>query len=186
MSPRLFLPLLSIFACFTAASCSSTATLAKTASKPAGKSVQGEKPAKLKRGSQEIVRTTAYTHLEKDSLPYGKKNAAGTQLKYGKVRSAAADWSVYPLGTVFKIEGQPYLYEVDDYGSALVGTETIDLYKPSFGKMNDWGVRHVPIKVVKWGDYDKSLHLLSGRTHAKHCREMYYSIKNKKEKGARG
>ena len=141
------------------------------------------KPQKLKRGSQEVVRTTAYTHLEKDSLPYGKKNAAGTNLKYGKVRSAAADWSVYPLGTVFKIEGQPYLYEVDDYGSALVGTETIDLYKPSFGKMNDWGVRHVPIKVVKWGDYDKSLHLLSGRKFADHCREMYYAIKNKKDKG---
>ena len=165
----------------TAASCSSTAPLAKSSSKTE-KSSQMAKPQKLKRGSQEVVRTTAYTHLEKDSLPYGKKNAAGTNLKYGKVRSAAADWSVYPLGTVFKIEGQPYLYEVDDYGSALVGTETIDLYKPSFGKMNDWGVRHVPIKVVKWGDYDKSLELLSGRKFAEHCREMYYAIKNKKDK----
>ena len=181
MFSRIFLPLAAAGACLATVSCSSTSVVAqKKTSDPSKVARTGKEIKKTRQG---IVRTTAYTHLEKDSLPYGKLNAAGTTLKYGKVRSAAADWSVYPLGTVFKIEGQPYLYEVDDYGSALVGTDTIDLYKPSFGKMNDWGVRHVPIKVVRWGDYDKSLHLLSGRQHAKHCREMYYSIKNKKARG---
>ncbi|MDG2124798.1 MAG: hypothetical protein P8J87_13930, partial [Verrucomicrobiales bacterium] len=93
-----------------------------------------------------IVRTTAYCHLEADSLKYGKLNAVGTQLKYGKVRSAAADWSQYPVGTVFKIKGEPYLYEVDDYGSALVGTNTIDLYKPTKPAMHAWGVRGDPMR----------------------------------------
>src|SRR6185503_14205336 len=61
------------------------------------------------------VKTTAYSHVEADSLQYGRKNAAGSDLQYGMVRSAAADWSVFPLGTVFKIDGMPYVYQVDDY-----------------------------------------------------------------------
>ena len=76
------------------------------------------------------VRTTAYTHSESDHIIYGARTAVGTNLKYGNVRSAAADWSVFPVGTIFQIEGLPYVYQVDDYGSALVGTNTIDLYKP--------------------------------------------------------
>ena len=36
-----------------------------------------------------VVRTTAYTHTEADSLQYGTKNAYGSDLKFGnKVRSA--------------------------------------------------------------------------------------------------
>ena len=69
-------------------------------------------PAQLNR----VVRTTAYTHTESDHIGYGPRNAIGTSLKYtDQVRSAAADWSVYPLGTRFKIKGQPYIYVVDDY-----------------------------------------------------------------------
>ncbi|MFZ4767660.1 MAG: 3D domain-containing protein, partial [Roseimicrobium sp.] len=91
------------------------------------------------------VKTTAYTHTERDHRKYGARTATGERLKYGEVRSAATDWSVYPVGTVFKIEGEPYLYEVDDYGSALVGTKTIDLYKPSRTAMNAYGAKNVNI-----------------------------------------
>ncbi|MDB6004330.1 MAG: 3d domain, partial [Prosthecobacter sp.] len=77
------------------------------------------------------VKTTAYTQSEDDHIVYGAKSAVGNTLKFGAVRSAAADWSVYPVGTQFKIEGESYVYQVDDYGSALVGTKTIDLYRPS-------------------------------------------------------
>jgi 3D (Asp-Asp-Asp) domain-containing protein len=81
-----------------------------------------------------VVRTTAYTCSEDDHLVYGSKNATGTHLRYSnRVRSAAADWSFYPVGTVFRIKGLPYLYVVDDYGSALTGTGTVDIYKPSNG-----------------------------------------------------
>jgi 3D (Asp-Asp-Asp) domain-containing protein len=125
------------------------------------------------------VRTTAYSHLEKDSLPYGRGSAAGGTLKFGQVRSAAADWSRYPVGTVFKIDGMPYVYEVDDYGSALVGTDTIDLYKPTLGQMRAWGVRQVDIKVLRWGSYERSYDILKDRTKASHVRQMVRDIKPK-------
>lgn len=124
-----------------------------------------------------IVRTTAYTCSEDDHIQYGSKNAIGTTLKYSnRVRSAAADWSFYPLGTVFKIKGQPYLYVVDDYGSALTGTGTIDIYQPSRSLMNVWGRRNVEISVVQWGSLERSANVLSQRTGYSHCRQMYANI----------
>ncbi|MFN0080437.1 MAG: 3D domain-containing protein [Prosthecobacter sp.] len=129
------------------------------------------------RKSQMRVRTTAYTHDESDHIVYGVKNAVGTNLKFGNVRSAAADWSRFPVGTKFRIAGQPdVVYEVDDYGSALVGTGTIDLYKPSQSMMNHWGVRHVDIEVIKWGSYERSMQLMRDRTKWKHVRAMMEGI----------
>lgn len=126
------------------------------------------------------VRTTAYTHGESDHIKYGRKTALGTKLKFGKVRSAAADWSVFPVGTQFRIKGSPgILYEVDDYGGALVGTKTIDLYKPSFRAMNKWGVKYIEIKIVKWGSFEKGLKVLKPRMKYSHIRKMVASIKKK-------
>ncbi|TLD68256.1 hypothetical protein FEM03_23660 [Phragmitibacter flavus] len=122
------------------------------------------------------VRTTAYTHTESDHIQYGIKTADGGTLKYGNLRSAAADWSVYPVGTVFKVEGEPYLYEVDDYGSALVGTNTVDLYKPTKTAMNQHGVKHVNIKVMRWGSYQRSLAIMKPRTKHPHVRQMVSRI----------
>ncbi len=122
------------------------------------------------------VRTTAYTHSESDHIIYGARTAVGTNLKYGNVRSAAADWSVFPVGTIFQIEGLPYVYQVDDYGSALVGTNTIDLYKPDKATMKAWGVRNVNIKVIKWGSFSKSLSILKPRTAYPHIRRMISRI----------
>ncbi|MDB6138215.1 MAG: 3d domain [Verrucomicrobiaceae bacterium] len=109
------------------------------------------------------VKTTAYTHSEGDHIKHGSQSAAGGSLKYGDVRSAAADWSVYPVGTKFKIQGEACTYVVDDYGSALVGTHTIDLYKPTLASMKSWGSRKVNISVVEWGSYNRSLAILKPR-----------------------
>lgn len=122
------------------------------------------------------VRTTAYTHTESDHIAYGAKSAVGSNLKFGNVRSAAADWSVYPVGTIFQIEGTDHIYQVDDYGSALVGTNTIDLYKPSKADMNQWGVRNVNIKVLKWGSFAQSLTIMKPRTKNTHVRRMVERI----------
>ena len=62
------------------------------------------------------------------------------------IHSAAADWSRWPAGTMFRIVETGELYQVDDYGWALAGTNTIDLYKPSRSAMNAWGVRRVTIE----------------------------------------
>ena len=124
-----------------------------------------------------VVRTTAYTCSEDDHLIYGSKNATGTQLRYtNKVRSAAADWSFYPVGTTFRIKGLPYLYVVDDYGSALTGTGTIDLYKPSKDVMNLWGHRNVEINVVQWGSFVRSATVLRQRDKFGHCKQMLTNI----------
>lgn len=122
------------------------------------------------------VRTTAYTHTEADHIIHGKSTAVGSDLKFGRVRSAAADWSVYPVGTVFQIEGSPYVYQVDDYGSALVGTNTIDLYKPDRETMNQWGVRSVNIRVLKWGSFSKSLAIMKPRAKHDHVKKMVQRI----------
>jgi 3D (Asp-Asp-Asp) domain-containing protein len=131
---------------------------------------------------QFVVKTTAYSHLEADSLQYGTKSALGDDLKFGRVRSAAADWSRYPVGTKFKIKGLPYEYVVDDYGSALVGTDTIDLYKPNLGMMDQWGARNVGIEVLEWGSFEESKRILEGRKHkpdAHHVRKMLNNIEQK-------
>jgi 3D (Asp-Asp-Asp) domain-containing protein len=124
-----------------------------------------------------VVRTTAYTCSEDDHLIYGSRNATGTALRYtNRVRSAAADWSFYPVGTTFRIKGLPYLYVVDDYGSALTGTGTIDIYKPNKEIMNLWGRRNVEINIVQWGSFTRSAEILSQRTKFDHCRSMLANI----------
>ena len=123
------------------------------------------------------VRTTAYSDAENEMGGiYKNYNAAGTFLKYGKVRSAAADWSIYPLGTLFKIKGLPHTYVVDDYGSALVGAGSVDIYHPSLKLMNKWGTRPAEIQIIKMGDWDRSAYLLKGRIKYAHCKKMYYGV----------
>ena len=124
-----------------------------------------------------IVRTTAYTCSESDHLIYGSKNATGTPLRYNdRVRSAAADWSFYPVGTTFRIKGLPYLYVVDDYGSALLGTGTVDIYTPNKDIMGLWATRTVEMTVVQWGSMTRSVELLSQRTRFDHCKKMLANI----------
>jgi 3D (Asp-Asp-Asp) domain-containing protein len=137
-----------------------------------------EKP--LARSEFQTVRTTAYTHTEADHRKYGKKNALGTRLQFGAIRSAAADWSRYPAGTVFRVQETGNLYRVDDYGWALTGTNTIDLYKPSRAAMNRWGVRRVNIQILNWGDPNRSLSILRPRSKHKHVRTMISQLEDRR------
>ncbi|MDB4652917.1 3D domain-containing protein [Akkermansiaceae bacterium] len=130
-----------------------------------------------------MVRTTSYSHEENEVGAPWRKNAIGTYLKYGSVRSAAADWSRYPVGTKFKIKGLPHTYIVDDYGSSLVGTNTIDIYHPNLSSMRRWGTRPAQISVIQWGDWDRTINILAGRTKYPHTRKMYYAAKAKVKSG---
>ncbi|MEY2561189.1 MAG: hypothetical protein QOG51_1604 [Verrucomicrobiota bacterium] len=114
------------------------------------------------------VRTTAYTHTEKG----GRRNAIGVRLSGSSVMSAAADWSRFPLGTRFQIVGTTDRYVIDDYGGALIGTNTIDLYKTSRAAMRQWGVRHVDIDVLEWGSKTQSLKVLEPRKRNRLIRRM--------------
>jgi hypothetical protein len=103
----------------------------------------------------------------------------GQRLIYSDVRSAAADWSRFPLGTKFRIVDSNNIYVIDDYGSALVGSTTIDLYMPSKRLMNNWGTRHVTIEIMELGSYPMSLKLLRPRKGSNHVRKMIESIESK-------
>ncbi|MBJ05596.1 MAG: hypothetical protein CMO40_00530 [Verrucomicrobiaceae bacterium] len=122
-----------------------------------------------------LVRTTAYSCAENEPGAVGSLSALGTVLKYGRVRSAAADWSRYPVGTTFRIKGLPYVYVVEDYGSALVGTNTIDIYHPNLSLMRSWATRDAEINIIKWGSWERTANLLRGRTKYAHCAQMYYA-----------
>ena len=118
------------------------------------------------------VRTTAYTHTEAG----GRRNAIGTRLSAKNVKSAAADWSRWPLGTKFRIVGTDEVFQIDDYGSALVGTGTIDLYKSNRLAMQKWGVRSVDIDVIEWGSKEKSLAVLQPRKKNRIVRRMILAL----------
>lgn len=129
------------------------------------------------RNQMQMVRTTAYTHTEADHREWGRKTAAGTTLQaHRRYNSAAADWSVFPPGTKFRIVGDPTQYVVDDYGRALVGTETIDIYKPSRSAMNHWGVRNVQIEILELGCFHEAKRILESRLHHAHCKKMYRAL----------
>ncbi len=129
-------------------------------------------------GTIHTVRTTAYTSSE----PGGCHSAAGTRLcdsnEKGRVKSAASDWSRYPLGTKFKILSTGEVYEICDYGSALVGKDTIDLYKSSRKAMRKWGARYVEIKILRWGSPEKSRQVLAPRTNYAHVRMMLADLRD--------
>ena len=152
---------LGVLAC-AVASCESTAP----------RSTQGPqmRPMTTIAGSRRIanVRTTAYTHTERG----GRRNAVGVRLSGTKVMSAAADWSRFPLGTRFQVVGTSDRYVIDDYGGALVGTNTIDLYKSSRAAMRAWGVRRVDIDIIEWGSKEQSLKVLHPRRKHRLIRQM--------------
>jgi 3D (Asp-Asp-Asp) domain-containing protein len=107
-------------------------------------------------GPANIVRTTAYDSAEAG----GRHDACGGLLcdGSGAVHSAAADWSRYPVGTRFQIVETGETCEIDDYGSALVGTNTIDLFKDS-------------------GRDRRSLEILSPRSRNAHVRPMIAALR---------
>jgi 3D (Asp-Asp-Asp) domain-containing protein len=126
-------------------------------------------------GRMSNVRTTAYTRVEKG----GHKNALGTYLSGRHVMSAASDWSRFPLGTRFRICSTREEFIIDDYGTALVGTNTIDLYKPTKLEMKRWGVRNVDIDILQWGSEEKSLQVLGPRAKHPQVQSMLVALQKK-------
>lgn len=155
-------PLALIILAFALAGCASPST--PSAARPA------------RPGKRMTVRTTAYTHTEAG----GRNNAIGTRLRFGSgIYSAAADWSWMPLGTRFRMPSNGRTYVIEDYGSALVGRQTVDLYMPTRKMMNAWGLRHVEIEVLEWGSRAMSLKMLEPRQRNRHVRAMVVALRRK-------
>src|SRR5436853_1995615 len=126
-------------------------------------------------GRMPNVRTTAYTRKEEGGI----HNALGKYLSGRHVMSAAADWSRFPLGTRFRICSTREEFIIDDYGTALVGSNTIDLYKPTKLEMKRWGVRNVDIDVLHWGSEEKSFQVLGPRAKHQTPRRMISALQKK-------
>ena len=127
----------------------------------------------LRPGQHLMVRTTAYTQTE----PGGWANGIGGRLRYNMTdSSAASDWSWLPVGTRFHMCCTGRNYVIEDYGSALVGRRTIDLFCPSRGLMRQWGCRNVEIEILEWGSPRKSLEVLGERRRHPQVRAMVASL----------
>ena len=129
------------------------------------------------------VVATAYGASAKCNSKWAGKNAIGGRLKSGQVTSAAADWSRFPVGTKFRVKETGRVYVVDDYGSAMVGKDKVDLFKTSYRDVYRWGVRNVNLEIIEWGSFEKSLTILKPRSRSRHVKSMVQSLEAKLRNG---
>lgn len=101
-----------------------------------------------------------------------------------QIGSAAADWSRWPAGTVFRLLSTGQNYRVEDYGWALSGRNTIDLYMANQREMNNWGAREETIEVLKWGDPQESLQFLRRHQDYRHIKRMVLELEGRDEEAA--
>lgn len=131
-----------------------------------------------------VVTTTTTTTTRTLKTVHGKRVVVKTKPQPPKVGSAAADWSRWPVGTTFRLLSTGQIYRVDDYGWALAGRNTIDLYMATQAEMNSWGARQEPIQILRWGDSDESLRLLRPHQDYKHIRRMVLELQGNEEAAA--
>ena len=98
--------------------------------------------------------------------------------------SAAADWSRWPAGTVFRLLSTGQVYRVEDYGWALSGRNTIDLYMANQREMNSWGAREEGIQILQWGDPQQSLQFLQSHQNYKHIKRMVLELEGRRKQAA--
>jgi 3D (Asp-Asp-Asp) domain-containing protein len=127
----------------------------------------------------ETRKTTKVTKTTRN----GKKVVV-TKTKAPKIGSAAADWSRWPAGTTFRLLSTGQLYRVDDYGWALSGRNTIDLYMATSHEMNSWGSRQESIQILKWGDPHESLRLLEPHQNSRHIKRMILQLEGNEQQAA--
>jgi 3D (Asp-Asp-Asp) domain-containing protein len=146
---------------------------------PRAISVSGDDPADYRRASYSgpalekfSLKETKTTKLVKTK--HGTKKVVVTSKP--QIGSAAADWSRWPAGTVFRLISTGQVYRVEDYGWALAGRNTIDLYMPSRRTMNSWGAREENIQILRWGDPNESLRLLQAHQGYRHIRRMVLEL----------
>jgi 3D (Asp-Asp-Asp) domain-containing protein len=101
-----------------------------------------------------------------------------------QIGSAAADWSRWPAGTVFRLLSTGQNYRVEDYGWALSGRNTIDLYMANQREMNSWGARQETIEILKWGDPRESLQFLRRHEDYRHIKRMVLELEGREKEAA--
>jgi len=131
------------------------------------------------RTTTRVITTTRVTKTERRA-----KRAIAVAKKSPRIGSAAADWSRWPAGTTFRLLSTGQIYRVDDYGWALSGRNTIDLYMATRGDMNNWGARQEPIQVLRWGDAQESLRFLAPHQNYPHIKRMVLELEGREQEAA--
>jgi 3D (Asp-Asp-Asp) domain-containing protein len=114
----------------------------------------------------------------------GRTTRSARRSRPPKIGSAAADWSRWPVGTTFRLLSTGQIYRVDDYGWALSGRNTIDLYMANRRDMNAWGARQEPIQILQWGDPQQSLQFLQSHQGYKHIKRMVLELEGRNREAA--
>jgi len=133
---------------------------------------------------KKTVRVTATTTRVKKTTPVRGAKRAVAASKPTKIGSAAADWGRWPMGTTFRLLSTGQTYRIEDYGWALSGRNTIDLYMSNRRDMNTWGARQEPIQILHWGDPQQSLQFLQSHTDYKHLKRMVLELQGRNEEAA--
>ena len=132
-----------------------------------------------------VTTTTATTRVTKTTTTVrGSKRAVAVSSKPPRIGSAAADWARWPMGTTFRLLSTGQMYRVEDYGWALSGRNTIDLYMANSRDMNTWGARQEPIQVLHWGDPRESLQILQSHSEHKHIKRMVLELQGRDQEAA--
>lgn len=132
-----------------------------------------------------VTTTTTTTTTRTMKIVRGKRVVVKAKPQPPKIGSAAADWSRWPVGTTFRLLSTGQIYRVEDYGWALAGRNTIDLYMATQAEMNSWGARQEPIQILRWGDSEESLRFLLPHQDYKHIRRMVLELQGNEEAAAK-
>jgi 3D (Asp-Asp-Asp) domain-containing protein len=134
--------------------------------------------------SMEETRTVTRTSKHAAKTPRSVKRAVAIS-RPGQIGSAAADWSRWPAGTVFRLPSTGQSYRVEDYGWALSGRNTIDLYMANQREMNSWGARQETIEILQWGDPEESLQFLRRHQDYRHIKRMVLELEGRDKEAAK-
>jgi hypothetical protein len=88
------------------------------------------------------------------------------------------------MGTTFRLLSTGQMYRVDDYGWALSGRNTIDLYMANPRDMDSWGAREELIQILQWGDPRQSLQLLQSHQDYRHIKRMVLELEGRNREAA--
>jgi 3D (Asp-Asp-Asp) domain-containing protein len=133
--------------------------------------------------SMDETRTVTRTTKRVTKTTRGVKRAVMVS-KPPQIGSAAADWSRWPAGTVFRLLSTGQTYRVEDYGWALSGRNTIDLYMANQREMNSWGAREETIQILQWGNPEESLQFLRSHQNYKHIKRMVLELEGRHKDAA--
>jgi 3D (Asp-Asp-Asp) domain-containing protein len=147
-------------------------------------SMNDDEPKPAVRKATRAATTTTTTTTRTVKVMRGKRVVVRARPEPPKIGSAAADWSRWPMGTTFRLLSTGQIYRVEDYGWALAGRNTIDLYMATPAEMNAWGAREEPIQILKWGNSEESLRFLQRHQDYRHIRRMVLELQGNEEAAA--